>query len=286
MHDIGPLLRPLPGDDPCGLNLAYDPVIDAIGRARDQPDERLPTGVWERAPNKHTWATVESLCANVLLERSKDLQIAAWLCEAWAHEHGMNGFAEGVRLLDGMARIFWEGAHPRIESDGDTALRVRPFHWIEQAAMRWLQDERVLGAAIVDAATAAAAGAASAQLLQLGHWLDERLGVEAPGFSTVCQRLNALAGANAAVGVTSRPSPAPIAAVGTAASPGSREAAYAQLRDIAAYLAQAEPHSPAATILEALVAWRADRFEDLLARLPNGEHSIYTLAKLFTDRKG
>ncbi|MGJ7530142.1 type VI secretion system protein TssA [Variovorax sp. GB1P17] len=121
----------LPLDDaqgPAGPSLRYDPVYARIRDARSEDDASLPMGEWTRTLKKADWRAAEILCTEVLQQRSKDLQVALWLTEAWVHLHALDGLAAGARLLEALARNFWDSAHPRIE-DGDAEVRAATFVW-------------------------------------------------------------------------------------------------------------------------------------------------------------
>jgi type VI secretion system protein ImpA len=130
---VDALLKPLPGDEPTGTSARYDPVIAEIRIARESDDPSLPQGEWERPLKKADWALVASLCSQTLSERSKDLQIAAWLSEAWIHLHQVDGLRAGVRLIKGMLDTYWEGVHPRQSEDGDYDARVAPLAWMNES---------------------------------------------------------------------------------------------------------------------------------------------------------
>jgi type VI secretion system protein ImpA len=129
--DAQALLAPVPGDDPAGASLRYDPVFRAIAVARQHDDESLPMGEWERPLVKADWKRVAALASDALATRSKDFQLAAWLCEAWTHLHGASGFCAGVRLLDALADEYWDAAWPRIE-EGDADARSAPIAWLNE----------------------------------------------------------------------------------------------------------------------------------------------------------
>ncbi|CAG4885738.1 type VI secretion system protein TssA [Paraburkholderia gardini] len=129
--DLDALLEPLPGDDPGGVALRYDPLYQSIRTAREEDDHTLPMGDWERPLVKADWKRVALLCSDALQHRSKDFQLAAWLCEAWTYLHGIDGFLAGTRLLAAFAQHYWDSAHPRIE-DGDTEPRCAPFAWANE----------------------------------------------------------------------------------------------------------------------------------------------------------
>ncbi|SEA61581.1 type VI secretion system protein TssA [Paraburkholderia sartisoli] len=129
--DPDALLEALPGDDPAGVSLRYDPLYQAIRTAREEDDQTLPMGDWERPLVKADWKRVASLCCDALQHRSKDFQLAAWLCEAWTYLHGIDGFLAGTRLLTALAQRYWDSAWPRIE-DGDAEPRGAPFAWANE----------------------------------------------------------------------------------------------------------------------------------------------------------
>lgn len=129
--DAQALLAPVPGHDPAGASLRYDPVFRAIAEARQHDDESLPMGEWERPLVKADWKRVAALASAALATRSKDFQLAAWLCEAWTHLDGAAGFCAGVRLLGALADTYWDSAWPRME-DGDADARSAPIAWLNE----------------------------------------------------------------------------------------------------------------------------------------------------------
>lgn len=132
--DIEALLVPISAEKPAGEWLRFDPVYDDIQRLRQEDDAALPLGVWQRELKRADWRGVERLCIEVLTTRSKDLQVAAWLTEAWLHLHGFNGFASGVHVVARLCRDFWPGLHPALE-DGSCEYRVAPISWLTRLAL-------------------------------------------------------------------------------------------------------------------------------------------------------
>ena len=124
----GDLLSPIPGTDPAGIDLRYDPVYDKIKEARLQDDDG-PQGDWQRPRKTADFALVAKLAGDALAGRSKDLQLAAWLTEAQVHREGFAGLLAGLTLIRSLLLDFWDGLHPPIE-DGDPELRAAPLAWI------------------------------------------------------------------------------------------------------------------------------------------------------------
>lgn len=126
------LLAPVPGEDPNGVPALYDPVIAEIRIARDSDDASLPQGEWERPLKKADWPLVVKLCSQTLSERSKDLQVAAYLVEAWVQLFQIDGLRAGICLVKGLLDAQWDGVHPRQSEDGDHDARVAPLAWLNE----------------------------------------------------------------------------------------------------------------------------------------------------------
>jgi type VI secretion system protein ImpA len=129
--DIEKLLSPISADNPAGENLRYDPVYDQIRDLRREDDASLPQGVWKSEQKRADWPAVEAICLKSLETRSKDLQIASWLLEAWLKQYGFSGAASGFEVIRALCEKFWDELHSRIE-DNDVEFRIAPLVWINQ----------------------------------------------------------------------------------------------------------------------------------------------------------
>src|SRR5277367_4080450 len=101
------LLNPIPGDNPSGPSLRFDPVYDLIKDARRQ-DDTGPQGEWQRERKVADYRLVLDLTGKVLAERSKDLQLAVWLAEAALHREKFSGFQQALDFLRGLLEQFWD----------------------------------------------------------------------------------------------------------------------------------------------------------------------------------
>lgn len=117
--DLQRLTAPLTTESPCGEDLpSYDSVFSAIGEAGREDDATSPRGVWERDLKRSDWAKVRRLSEEALETRSKDLRLAASLCEAMLHLDGLAGLAQGLRLLVELVEKYWDkGLHPLAEGN-------------------------------------------------------------------------------------------------------------------------------------------------------------------------
>jgi len=132
-YSLGPvlhcaLLAPISPEQPSGVSLRYDPVYREVESARRCDDVNLPQGIWEQALKQADWPLAERLCREALLKRSKDLQLAGWLAEAWVYLRGVEGLSDGAHLMRGLLDQLWDSVHPQME-DGDIEFRQAPCEW-------------------------------------------------------------------------------------------------------------------------------------------------------------
>ncbi|MCZ6633995.1 MAG: type VI secretion system protein TssA [bacterium] len=127
--DLERLLTPISAEQPAGESLRYEGTYDRVQEARKEDDPTLPQGVWQADLKRADWESVESICREALETRTKDLQLAVWLMEAWLHLHGFAGAREGVRLIAGLCESFWDGLYPELEEDS-LEFRLSPLEWV------------------------------------------------------------------------------------------------------------------------------------------------------------
>jgi type VI secretion system protein ImpA len=122
------LLIPIEGPNPSGANLRYNPVYDKIKEARREEDQP-PPGMTERDRKTADNPLVIKLTTDALTTKTKDLQLAAWLTEAWLKQKGFGGLRDGLAVCHGLVEKFWESVYPEIE-DGDVQARGAPLGFL------------------------------------------------------------------------------------------------------------------------------------------------------------
>jgi type VI secretion system protein ImpA len=128
--DLAALLAPVAedtaGDD---LRADYTPrslyyrLRDARAEARAAERAADAEGGLDTAPPPQ-WRVIADLAVQAL-ERSKDLEIAAWYTEALLRSDGLAGLAAGFRLMAGLVETYWDTLYPRPDEEG-LATRVAP----------------------------------------------------------------------------------------------------------------------------------------------------------------
>lgn len=128
--ELESVLAPIPGESAAGQSLRYEGTYDRIRDARTEDDPVLSRGVWKMPLKRADWSDVAELCLDALQHRSKDLQIAGWLSEAWLHLYGFNGLREGLRVMAGLCAAFWDELHPHSETGDSLEFRAAPIEWV------------------------------------------------------------------------------------------------------------------------------------------------------------
>jgi type VI secretion system protein ImpA len=130
-EDLDRLLAPVSPERPAGEPLRYSGVYDFIQEARREDDPNLPRGIWKTSLKRADWNAVMVTAMEALETRSKDLQIAVWLLEAWVHLHGLAGVVRGLELLRGLCELYWDDLYP-LPEEGDLEYRLAPLYWLNE----------------------------------------------------------------------------------------------------------------------------------------------------------
>jgi type VI secretion system protein ImpA len=131
------ILNPISGENPSGRNLRLSAVYDQIREARRE-DDLLAQGAWQHERKVADHALALRLAQEALATQSKDLQMAAWLCDSLLRRDGIGGLRDGLVLCQGLVDRFWDTLYPQIE-DGDLEDRVTPLEWIASKLLTPIQ---------------------------------------------------------------------------------------------------------------------------------------------------
>lgn len=126
--DLEALLSPISEEKPAGETMRYSGLYDEISEAR-RADEDVEQGDWKVALKIADFRKVIDLAVPALTSDTKDLQIAVWLTEALAKQHGFAGLRDGLKLVGGLQDKFWETLFPEID-EGDMEGRANAIEWV------------------------------------------------------------------------------------------------------------------------------------------------------------
>ncbi len=142
MLDTAPLLQPISADQPAGTDLRLaqltDHPLDKVKKERKQEDPlTLPPGT---EPRKINWHLAHDTCKQLLTRTSKDLEAAAYLCEALTRLNGLEGLDRGIEITAGLVATFWPTLHPGAPSSDDPdinpAIRAKWITWLGSVDMQ------------------------------------------------------------------------------------------------------------------------------------------------------
>lgn len=128
--DLDKLLAPIPGDSPAGEDLRYTPIYEEMREAR-RADDPLDRGDWQRELKLADWPKLIALATEAIAEKSKDIQVVAWLTEALVTTDGWEGAAFGLRLMTAILTDYWDQLYPQIE-EGDLEFRSGPIEFLNE----------------------------------------------------------------------------------------------------------------------------------------------------------
>src|SRR3954452_10103649 len=131
--DFAKLLAPVPGGKPTGADLRADAspnspyyvTKDARSAAR-AAERQIVTGDDAAEAPSPDWRPVYQNATKVLVEKSKDLELTAYLIEALTRLHGFAGLRDGFRLARELVEKYWDGLYPLPDEEG-METRVAPL---------------------------------------------------------------------------------------------------------------------------------------------------------------
>jgi len=131
LEPLKPLLKPLSRTAPAGGSIKHHPLCDEIRELR-RHEADLPQGVWEegRQASLDTERIIQH-CIDILKNKSKDLQVALWLTQAWFQKYQLKGAVHGFELIYGLLKNFWTSLHPQLELTEEAFEEPERFQLIE-----------------------------------------------------------------------------------------------------------------------------------------------------------
>jgi type VI secretion system protein VasJ len=104
--DLTPLGKtPIREDDPCGIDMRYDPEFESLQAEIDKLTSPTSSGQVD-------WARVAESATHILHARSKDLTVASYLAVALVCTRQIPGLDQGVHILKEMLETFWDNLYP------------------------------------------------------------------------------------------------------------------------------------------------------------------------------
>ena len=137
--DLQRLLQPIPGSSPTGIDLrgqnpdSHESVYWQLRSARNESGEIERKHLTDPANaeydlNRCRWSEIISKAVDVLAQQSKDLEVAAWLCDSLLRVHGFAGLRDGLRLTRELVEKYWDGLYPALDASGEgVAARLNQY---------------------------------------------------------------------------------------------------------------------------------------------------------------
>ena len=135
--DIDKLAAPISAEQPCGTDLREDASFDSpYQQLRDAREEAMaPERVDKSAQSDDgergyhydigKWREVFDQAVTILCEKSKDLEVCAFLVEALARTHGAAGIRDGFILTQRLVADHWDNLFPLLDPDDPDSMEDR-----------------------------------------------------------------------------------------------------------------------------------------------------------------
>lgn len=98
--------EPIPGDNPAGIDIRYEPEFEEIQAEIDKLSSPTASGQVD-------WQKVVNLGGTILAEKSKDLKVAGYLAVGLIHTAKIEGLAQGLVMLRAMLEQYWDTLYPK-----------------------------------------------------------------------------------------------------------------------------------------------------------------------------
>lgn len=122
--DIEALLEAISSDAPCGEDLEYDLAFGELERsAQGKAEQQIGDTIVEA--EEPDWREVGKLAID-LFPRTKDIRVCIHLLRSSLHTKGFFGLRDGLALIDGMLKTYWDCLYPELdaEDDNDPTMRI------------------------------------------------------------------------------------------------------------------------------------------------------------------
>ncbi len=160
--------NPISNENPSGNQLDEDPDFDRIN-TEIQKLESLHLGT--ENVNPVDWESVVKIGTSLLIQKSKDIRVANWLCMGLFQQQGYNGLSLGLDISLSIIENFWETFYPPLRR---LRGRASPFIWLSSKLTPLITGKE-------PSASESEAVIKSAQLIEkLIQVIDEKFGDQSP----------------------------------------------------------------------------------------------------------
>lgn len=124
-HILNVWTAELPGDSPCGEDMAFSPEFEAL-KNEVEKDTSLHSG------GGTDWEAVRNMTADVLSTRSKDLWVLVYALQAVYRIDGLAEYPEALACLNDILEKHWDELYPL---PNRMQRRMAPLQWLQTRLM-------------------------------------------------------------------------------------------------------------------------------------------------------
>ncbi len=130
MTPVEAVHTPIPGKNPAGEDIRFDPLFDQIqNEITVKPSSDPQSGNWPR---------IVDLSTEILGNRSKDLLVGSYLAVALLHQKGLpDGLQDGLTIMADLMSLFWNELFPPLKR---MRGRVQAITWWQEKTVDYLRN--------------------------------------------------------------------------------------------------------------------------------------------------
>jgi len=112
---------PIPGDNPAGEDIQFDDDFEAIRQEVGKLDSVTGETV--------SWSEVVDKGTEILAKKSKQIQVAVYLCLGLFERDGLAGLQAGLAICHGLLSNYWDTMYPPVKRKRG---RIEAFAWLAE----------------------------------------------------------------------------------------------------------------------------------------------------------
>jgi type VI secretion system ImpA/VasJ family protein len=259
---IEEIRKPISEDAPCGQNVLHDEDFTAVRAEIDKSNTPDRANV--------NWKKVVELSRKIIAQKSKDMQVASYLCLGLLRQNEFAGLAEGLEGYLTLLQVYWDALFP------PPNRRKKLFDFLDE------RSSKEAGKLNISAEDGEALQKIDETITAINEEFKEKLQgnpVLLKLQEVIKTRLSVLEPViEEETRITGKFQPK-FASVAMSGPPRGRAEAYQQLSEIADYLMKIEPHSPTPYLIRRAVSWGEMSLAELLKELVGAGNltAVYSL---------
>ncbi|OUY08258.1 type VI secretion system protein TssA [Acinetobacter populi] len=109
-------IKPISSEQIAGQNIEYDEDYQKLlNLVQEKPEQQFGDLIIDaQGPN---WEDIYNLASEILLHKSKDLNVMSYFTQSAVARYGLTGLSKGLHIIYENLRLYWEQTYPHLEDE-------------------------------------------------------------------------------------------------------------------------------------------------------------------------